>query len=438
MKKRALALGGGGARGAYEIGVWRALREMGEDSFSILTGTSVGALNGAVIAQGDYENAVRFWEAVSTKKVLRVELEDDPELSERSFAVLQTFTREILRNRGADTAPLREMLAACIQEDRVRASHASFGLVTVSLPDGKEHCLFLDAIPQGKLLDYLMASSAFFPAMQAQEIDGKTYVDGGYFDNVPIAMAVDRGAEEVIAVDLQAPGLHRGTVKKEVPVLRIACAWDLGPVLLFEHSYITRNMQLGYLDTLRAFGRYEGVLYALQTGTAQDYADACRNRIFSLYQTLRPETALRIGKNMEPLKWRVLRALRTQPWGEKTPLSISWMENAGRIFGVSPLRSYTAREFYTEVKSLYRKQPAILFSELETRARASKHTAGLAQEFLKTTDRRAIASAFYEQISLALHDEAERKCLWGAALLFPAEAAAAVYLACSYESLCLI
>ena len=236
MKKRALALGGGGARGAYEIGVWRALREMGEDSFSILTGTSVGALNGAVIAQGDYENAVRFWEAVSTKKVLRVELEDDPELSERSFAVLQTFTREILRNRGADTAPLREMLAACIQEDRIRASHASFGLITVSLPDGKEHCLFLDAIPQGKLLDYLMASSAFFPAMQAQEIDGKTYVDGGYFDNVPIAMAVDRGAEEVIAVDLQAPGLHRGTVKKEVPVLRIACAWDLGPVLLFEHS----------------------------------------------------------------------------------------------------------------------------------------------------------------------------------------------------------
>ena len=58
--KTALVLGGGGSRGAYEIGVWQALREMDID-IHIVTGTSIGAINGAAIAQGDYDMAVRMW-----------------------------------------------------------------------------------------------------------------------------------------------------------------------------------------------------------------------------------------------------------------------------------------------------------------------------------------------------------------------------------------
>ena len=51
MLNRGLVLGGGGSRGAYEIGVWRAARELNIE-FDVVTGTSIGALNGALVVQG--------------------------------------------------------------------------------------------------------------------------------------------------------------------------------------------------------------------------------------------------------------------------------------------------------------------------------------------------------------------------------------------------
>ena len=54
MNKTAIVLAGGGSRGAYQIGVWKALREMGID-YQLVTGTSVGALNGVLMVQQEYD-----------------------------------------------------------------------------------------------------------------------------------------------------------------------------------------------------------------------------------------------------------------------------------------------------------------------------------------------------------------------------------------------
>ncbi|MBQ9938060.1 MAG: patatin-like phospholipase family protein, partial [Oscillospiraceae bacterium] len=70
--KRAIVLGGGGSRGGYHIGVWKALRELGID-YQMVTGTSVGALNGAIMAQNDFESAVKMWENLTTCDVLDTE-----------------------------------------------------------------------------------------------------------------------------------------------------------------------------------------------------------------------------------------------------------------------------------------------------------------------------------------------------------------------------
>ena len=68
MKKNAFVLSGGGSRGAYELGVWQALRELGIP-IHIAAGTSVGALNGAMVAQDDFEGAVRLWNELETHMV---------------------------------------------------------------------------------------------------------------------------------------------------------------------------------------------------------------------------------------------------------------------------------------------------------------------------------------------------------------------------------
>ena len=66
--KRAIVLSGGGAKGAYQIGVWKALRKLKID-YSIVTGTSVGALNGAFLVQKDYYKAVHMWYHMSFSHV---------------------------------------------------------------------------------------------------------------------------------------------------------------------------------------------------------------------------------------------------------------------------------------------------------------------------------------------------------------------------------
>ena len=65
MNKTAIVLAGGGSRGAYQIGVWKALREMGID-YQLVTGTSVGALNGVLMVQQEYDKALAVWENISS------------------------------------------------------------------------------------------------------------------------------------------------------------------------------------------------------------------------------------------------------------------------------------------------------------------------------------------------------------------------------------
>ncbi len=67
--KKGLVLAGGGSRGAYQIGVWQALREL-DFQIQAVAGTSVGALNAAMVAQDDFEGALALWERLTTGDVL--------------------------------------------------------------------------------------------------------------------------------------------------------------------------------------------------------------------------------------------------------------------------------------------------------------------------------------------------------------------------------
>ena len=65
---RGLVLEGGGARGAYQMGVFKSLHEHGY-SFDGFVGTSIGSINAAMLAQGDFEKALELWENISMEQV---------------------------------------------------------------------------------------------------------------------------------------------------------------------------------------------------------------------------------------------------------------------------------------------------------------------------------------------------------------------------------
>jgi NTE family protein len=240
--KIALVLGGGGSRGAYEIGVWQALREM-DIHIDIITGSSVGAINGAMIAQNAFDLTVSLWNQLETDMIFDMKL----------------------RKKGDE--PLKNLLTEYIDEYKIRKSKIEYGLATVEIPSLTPHYLFKDDIPDGKLVDFILASASLFPALKAHDIDNIKYADGGYLNNIPVDMALQKGATHVIAVDLQSSGIVRKAPMKEANCLiKIQSQWDLGNILVFKGSNSTRIMRLGYLDTLKVFGFYDGSYYCFPKG----------------------------------------------------------------------------------------------------------------------------------------------------------------------------
>ena len=69
---RAIVLSGGGAKGSYEIGVWKALRRL-NIKYDIVTGTSVGALNGALMTQKTYYRGLFFWYNITYNKIFDID-----------------------------------------------------------------------------------------------------------------------------------------------------------------------------------------------------------------------------------------------------------------------------------------------------------------------------------------------------------------------------
>ena len=89
---------------------------------------------------------------------------------------------------------------------------------------------------------------------------------------MPTALAQKMGAEELVCVDLEGVGITRPN-RTGLPTTLIRSCWELGDILHFEPATARRNIELGYHDTLRAFGRLRGCAYAVDSG-AESSADA--------------------------------------------------------------------------------------------------------------------------------------------------------------------
>ncbi|MGN0662625.1 MAG: patatin-like phospholipase family protein [Faecalibacterium sp.] len=320
---RALVLAGGGARGSYQVGVWRALAELGWQP-QIITGTSVGCLNGAMFALDQYETARDMWLTIRSRDVMELPEENaDP-------AGLHTFLRDVVREGGMDVTPLEEIVDRVLDEEALRAAPIRFGLVTVERRGLRARELPLEEIPEGKVKDYLLASAACFPALRARDIDGVKYLDGGYSDNMPTGLAQRMGAQELVCVDLEGIGITRPN-RTGLPTVLIRSAWELGDILHFDPDTARRNMELGYFDTLRAFGRIRGCAYAVDNeGQSAADADAFAARFAAAQETVRaswPAALLTSGAAL---------ALADMQDRALAPL-----EAAAQEAGVDPTRYYT-------------------------------------------------------------------------------------------------
>jgi NTE family protein len=266
-----LVLEGGGAKGAYHVGAYKALVELGIEIGGI-SGTSIGALNGAILVQGDYERLVDIWQNTKSSELFDLDQKAISNLKkfnlqDLDLAYLFNVSKEIINNGGLDTSKIRALLDNVLDEDKIRNSKLDFGIVTVNLTERKPMELLKEEIPYGKLLDYLLAS-ANLPAFKQEEVDGKKYLDGGFYDNLPIGLLARKNYTDIIAVRTMAIGIIKKPKYKNLNITYIQPVENLGGVLGaldFNEENTETFMQLGYYDTMKEFRHLRGYKYYFES-----------------------------------------------------------------------------------------------------------------------------------------------------------------------------
>lgn len=177
----AFVLGGGGRWGAVEVGMIKALYEAGIEPDLVL-GTSIGAFNGAVIA--DYpgkegvDRLTGFWEEATGVNLF------ESRLFERLGRVAT------LKPSMLDTKDLRRLVERAVHPDTlIEDLHTPFQCVAASIENFSEH--WFDS---GPLVEAVLASSAVPALFPPVEIGGEHFYDGGLVDSVPLSRAISLGA----------------------------------------------------------------------------------------------------------------------------------------------------------------------------------------------------------------------------------------------------
>ena len=424
--KRAVVLSGGGTKGAYELGVWQALRELGLD-YQIVTGTSIGSINGAMMAAGDYEKCDAMWRNMSMGDLM---------LEERTAGrtLKQFFTGEIdfydimgksLVAGGVDNSPFIGFIEKNIDEDRVRKSDCDYGLVTVRISDRKPFCLPKKEIPVGQLKNYVIASSSVYPIFPMHLIGNDYYIDGMYHDNLPIDLAASMGAGEFVVVDLHTEPQHPNYAARPY-VTYITPSEDLGGILSFDKVQIEKNIKMGYMDAMRTYGRYLGYVYYFEPESLKGFEYAVERFNAGCVMgeaAINLNTKSRIKRAGETRKmFSLLEKYARGHEVKREDYFLRGAEIAAEICGLSHARVWTVDELVTEIKKSVGSRDNYPDAEFFLKKGIGLRKATM--ELKKNHDSRYLMGCLYH----AAPDEIDYKHMLDILSLMPDELAAALFL----------
>ena len=378
----ALVLAGGGAKGAYEIGAWKALREL-NIKINAVCGASVGALNAAIIAQDDYELGVKIWSEMTIDKV--VDVPDGmlkagrPKFSLKNLSRIGDMHLNI-KNLGLDPAPLHNLLKSEIKEDKIRRSGIDLGIVTVKIDNFSPCEIFLDDMPFGTLPDYLLASASF-PAFKRAEINGKQFADGGMYDNIPHAMMKNRGYRRIIIIDISGLGANKKPDIIGTDTTYIKNTVPLGKILDFNPDNALKAIDAGYLDTMKVFEKNDGIKYFIlrEPKIEHEYM----NKLLSQENIDKYSTYLKLnGRRCTPENAvALIREVMAQDQRSNRNFMLCLVESAAAALDVERNKLYKLSELIDAIRTKYAEvmQAGVLPSKTESESffQMIEHTLGL-------------------------------------------------------------
>lgn len=366
-KEYGIVLEGGGARGSYQIGAWKALREAGIKIRGI-AGASVGALNGALICMDDLEKAEEIWENIRYSQVINVDddvIETVKKLDLKSLDLVKVAedAKRILKDKGLDITPLKNLIESVVDEDKIRSSDRELYLTTYSVTDRELLVLNAKDIPDGEIGDMLLAS-AYFPAFRNDKLGGKRYLDGGGWNNVPINILLEHDYKDILVIRIYGLGYdsERTTeIPEDVHVTHIAPRQDLGGILEFDRTRARKNMTLGYYDAKRVLYGLEGRWYYLYAPESDVYyferflteiEEFTRCGLLPMPEQIPEELFGYRIYTEQVFPFLAQRMKLKKNWTYKE-LYLSFLEDTARSFRISRFHIYTPAELKQKINEKY-------------------------------------------------------------------------------------
>lgn len=264
---KGLVLAGGGALGAYQIGAYEALLEMGH-KFDIITGTSIGALNGSFIASNMFDELKALWDdMVPSDVVVGGDLLNGTRTSDTLKSGNNSLIKSYIKNHmSLDNSPLKHYMTDAFDFNRFYECKTRIGIVTTQVPKFKEVNIELKKIRKEQVTPFLFASSACVPLFPYEVIEKKKYIDGFFSDNLPVKYCFEMGATDIVAIDMRLFGLKpKNPYLLKLPNVKyIAPYTSLGSMIDFSQETIQKNKLLGYLDAKKAYKLLRGYYYCFE------------------------------------------------------------------------------------------------------------------------------------------------------------------------------
>ena len=362
--KYGLVLEGGGARGAYHIGAVKALIENGIE-IGAVTGTSIGALNAAFIAEGNFEEAYRLWNTISFNDLFDVENEKiknamDVNLDLNTVKYLSRKLSRAVKEKGIDTLKIRNLLEEKISEEKLRESDVKLGVVVYCISDAKGEELLIDDMEKGKLIDYLMASSNL-PVFQRVRFDDKSYLDGGVYDNCPVNLIRKAGYKEAYVVRTfkrMRIRDYKNIVKKgDIKMHMIEPVDNLPSILNFDTKNLQEQVTLGYYDGLKVVKKLDGIRYYINSVKNKTIIERIKKMDYATLEKIisLANIKMKVGENVtEFFLQKVLPKLSTRTKNKNLTKEkeyvISLIEHIDLKNNVERFKIYTFDELLNEAK----------------------------------------------------------------------------------------
>jgi len=273
-----LALSSGGARGAYEAGAVHYLAERGI-IFDVVSGTSIGALNGAYYAQGDgsashTKSLIQLWYKIAQADILQlnptaVQSVLSSIFLNKSGALLNVLTKLVNEKIAfLDPAPIAEIIEQHISLQRIQ--HSTIDMIVAVLPEisplldivtghlrKAEYVQLKNISGQENLKKILLAAAAIPLAFPSQKIGNTSYADAGLADELPAQILFEQGIRQIVSVFLSDVTIQNRSDFHDCTIFQIRPSININNGLFstfdFSLQTIERLIEQGYHDAQKYY-----------------------------------------------------------------------------------------------------------------------------------------------------------------------------------------